>query len=739
MEFGLHHSLKTYSGGLGILAGDYLKEASDCAVNMVGVGLLYRYGYFDQVLSVSGEQQATYQRQVFSQLPIEKVVSETGDWIQINVVFPGRSISARVWKVNVGRVPLYLLDTDFDANNDQDKSITHVLYGGDLENRLKQELILGIGGIRALYALNLNPDVFHSNEGHSAFIGLERLRHYIVDNKLSFEVAKELVRASTIFTTHTPVPAGHDAFPEDLLRVYIPHYPERLKISWDDLMALGRFNRSDRNEKFSMSVLAANLSSEMNGVSKLHGSVSQNMFASLYKGYLPEENHIDYVTNGVHYYTWTAREWRQLYESTFGDDFLSDQSNEAHWQKIYSVPDEKVWATKQALRTSLVEYLKARFQESWRSRHEHPKNIVDITENLRDDVLTIGFARRFATYKRAWLLFTNLDRLNKLVNDPEKPIQILFAGKAHPNDGGGQDLIKRIVQISRRPEFMGKIIFIENYDMALAQKMVSGVDVWLNTPTRPLEASGTSGEKAIMNGTLHFSVLDGWWCEGYRPNAGWALSEKQAYDNPEYQDELDAETLYYTIEDEVIPAFYDRNHQGVPERWVQFVKKSIAEIVPRFTMKRMLDDYQNKFYHKLHQRSVRMIEDDFSLAKDIALWKKMVTRRWEKIEVISACLPRAVKPIFKVGEEYECEVVLDLNKLLPEEVGVEFMMVRTEDGLTSLVHRQEFVFSKQTDGKAYYRLRLSPTKPGSFSYGIRIFPKNKMLPHRQDLPLLKWV
>jgi phosphorylase/glycogen(starch) synthase len=739
MEFGLHHSVKTYSGGLGILAGDYLKEASDSAVDMVGIGILYRYGYFDQILSVSGEQQASYPRQVFSQLPIDKVLDGGGEQITVNVVFPGRNVVARVWKISVGRIPLYLLDTDFDANTELDKSITHVLYGGDLENRLKQELILGIGGIRALFGIGIEPDVFHSNEGHSAFIGMERLRRFVVEYKLSFEVAKEIVRASTLFTTHTPVPAGHDAFPEDLLRVYIPHYPERLKISWDELMSLGRFNPEDRNEKFSMSVLAANLSSEMNGVSKLHGRVSQEMFASLYKGYLPEENHIDYVTNGVHYYTWTAKPLRQLYESTFGEGFLQDQSNAEYWKKIYSVPDETLWSIKQGLRASLVIYLKDRFTASWKNRHEHPKNIVDISENLRDDVFTLGFARRFATYKRAWLLFSDLERLSRMVNNPKHPVQILFAGKAHPNDGGGQDLIKRVVQISRRQEFLGKIIFIENYEMSLAQKLVAGVDVWLNTPTRPLEASGTSGEKAVMNGTLHFSVLDGWWCEGYRPNAGWALSEKQTYDNTEFQDELDAETIYHILENEVIPSFYDRNAKGVPEKWVQFIKNSTAEIAPRFTMKRQLDDYKNKFYYKLHQRTSRMLEDDFSLAKDIALWKKMVSRRWENIDIVSACLPQSTKPIFKVGEEYDCEVVLELNKLLPEEVGVEFLMVNQVGDKKSFVHKQEFVYSKSVDGKAFYRLRLSPTKPGTFSYGIRIFPKNKMLPHRQDLSLLKWI
>ncbi|MFN8209027.1 MAG: alpha-glucan family phosphorylase [Bacteroidales bacterium] len=739
MEFGLHSSVKIYSGGLGILAGDYLKEASDSAADIVGVGLLYRFGYFDQVLSISGEQQAGYKRQTFSQLPLEKMVTPSGDWLTTTLVLPGRIVIARIWKVMVGRVPLYLLDTDHEGNQENDRSITHHLYGGDWENRLKQELLLGIGGIRALDALHIEPDVFHSNEGHSAFIGIERLRKYIVDTRLSFEVAKEIVRASTLFTTHTPVPAGHDAFTEDLLRVYIAHYPQRLNIKWDELMALGRFNPFDKTEKFSMSVLAANLSQEMNGVSRLHGAVSREMFAPLYKGYFPEENHIDYVTNGVHYFTWTAKEWRQVYENTFGDGFLEDQSNSEFWKKIHHLPDRQVWETKQGLKTKLIKDLEDRFLSVKTNRHEHPKHLVDIVERINDKALTIGFARRFATYKRAGLLFNDLDRLDRMVNNPNRPVQFFFAGKAHPHDGAGQDLIKRIVQISRMPQFLGKIVFIEGYDMELARKLVAGVDIWLNTPTRPLEASGTSGEKAVMNGTMHFSVLDGWWCEGYKPNAGWALSEKQVYENHEFQNELDAETIYYTLEDEIIPDYYTRNEEGVPVKWVQYIKNTISEVAPHFTMRRQLIDYQEKFYYKLQKRFHAMLEDDFSLAKDLALWKKMVLRRWENIEVISACIPDTMVPMIKVGEEHHCEVILDLNKLLPEEVGIELLMTTLNGEIKKVVHKQEFQFIRQVEGKAIYRLSINPTKPGTFNFGMRIFPKNKSLPHRQDFCLLKWI
>lgn len=740
MEYGLHASLKLYSGGLGILAGDYLKEASDSNVDMVAVGLLYRFGYFDQVLSINGEQQVTFKRQSFGQMPLQKITNDKGDWLTVALVLPGRTVTARLWKLMVGRVPLILLDTDYDANEERDQSITHELYGGDWENRLKQEMLLGIGGIRALNALGIKPQVFHSNEGHSAFIGLERLRQYIVDYKLSFEVAKEVVRSSTLFTTHTPVPAGHDAFTEDLLRIYISHYPERLNIKWDDLMALGRFNPYDKGEKFSMSVLAANLSSAMNGVSKLHGRVSQEMFSSLYKGYLPEENHIGYVTNGVHYYTWTAKAWRKLYESKFGNGFLSDQSNREYWKKIHDVSDKEVWEVKQSLKTELIDFLRERFLSGGLNRHEHPKHLVDIVEHINDRALTIGFARRFATYKRAGLLFTDLERLSRLVNNPTMPVQFLFAGKAHPNDGGGQALIKQIVQISRMPQFLGKIIFLENYDMELAKKLVAGVDIWLNTPTRPLEASGTSGEKAVLNGTIHFSVLDGWWCEGYQPNAGWALSEKQTYENNDFQNELDAETIYYTLEDEIIPLYYKRDKDNIPSGWTQYIKNTISDIAPRFTMKRQLTDYQNKYYFTLHRRYLDMINDDFSLAKDIALWKRMVTRRWEHIAVISSCLPESQQKMITIGEDYHYEVVLDLNKLLPEEVGIEYLMVTiSEGGKKNLVYKQEFEFVKQLDGKAIYKTTIVPTMPGTYSVSIRIFPKNKILPHRQDFCLVKWI
>jgi len=739
MEFGLHTSLKIYSGGLGILAGDYLKEASDSNVDLTAVGLLYKYGYFTQMLTINGEQQAVYDPQVLSHLPVEKVMDYEGNWLCVQIVLPGRTMTARIWKVNVGRITLYLLDTDFDANQPHDRFVTHHLYGGDNENRLKQELLLGIGGIRTLESVGIKADVYHSNEGHSAFSALERLRELIRDHNMSFDVAKEVVRSSTLFTTHTPVPAGHDYFPEDLLRVYIPHYPERLKITWDELMGLGRYNPYDKNEKFSMSVLAAKLSQEMNGVSLLHGKVSQNMFAGLYKGYLPEENHIDYVTNGVHYDTWTADEWKNLYSKEFGNNFKSDQSNHEHWRKIHNVSEDIIWEIKQKLKDKLHAHINMRLKANWLKRSDKPRDIVDILDRFDKYALTIGFARRFATYKRAHLLFRNPERLAEIINNPDRPIQFVFAGKAHPQDKGGQALIQNIVEISKKPEFKGKVIFLQNYDMELAKKLVAGVDIWLNTPTRPLEASGTSGEKAVMNGTMHFSVLDGWWVEGYQQGVGWALSEERTFENQEHQDDLDAETIYQILEDEIAPLYYDRDKNGTPRNWVQIMKNCIAEVAPKFTMKRMLDDYINKFYNKQAERYRELVNNDYKLAKDIALWKAMVKKHWEQLEVVSISMPENLKDSLVLGEKYRGEVALDLKGLLPDEVGLEFVVVSKDSGQYKLMHKQELNFVKKVGANSVYKLNYTPKFPGSFSFGIRIFPKNNLLPHRQDMKLVQWI
>lgn len=737
MEYGLHSSFKLYSGGLGVLAGDYLKEASDRNVPLCAVGLFYRYGYFTQQLSSTGQQIAAYDQQNFAQTPAIPVRHHNGKWKTVSVAFPGRVINVRIWRVDVGRTELYLLDTDHEDNQLQDRHITHHLYGGDWENRFKQEMILGIGGIRALEEIGIRPDVFHLNEGHAAFAGLERLRKLITDGKFSFVESMEIVKASSLFTTHTPVPAGHDSFPEDTLRTYMTHYPERLGITWEQFMDLGKLNPGDKDERFSMSYLAANLSQEMNGVSWLHGEVSRKMFVDLWQGYFPGELHVGYVTNGVHYPTWTCPEIRSLLEHNVKDKTFQ---NNPVWENIYHTSDEKLWSVTNAQREKLINYIRERLANPQVVKYESPRHVVEIQEKLRSDVLTIGFARRFATYKRAHLLIRDLDRLNNIVNNKEMPVQFIFAGKAHPNDKAGQDLIRKLVEVSKLPAFVGKFLFLQNYDMDLASKMVQGVDIWLNTPTRPLEASGTSGMKAVMNGALHFSVLDGWWVEGYQKGAGWALPMERTYIQQEFQDELDAEMIYTMLENEIIPMFYKRNDDDVPAEWVSCLKKSIASVASQFTTTRMMEDYEERFYYKLYLRSNRLAENDYELAKRLAAFKRKVARNWESLEIITAEQFDTSRQAIVLGKEYTSEVVLDLGSLNPDEVGVELVIVElVENGDITVKHAQEFDLEHVEETRAIYHLAFTPNDPGVYDAGIRIYAKNKELPHRMDFNLVRWV
>jgi len=738
MEFGIHPCLKIYSGGLGILAGDYLKEASDSNLNITGIGLLYRYGYFNQKLGPRGEQLSVYEAEEFSRLPISPVKDSSGNQLHVSLVWPGRTVKIRVWEAMVGKVRLVLLDTDFDENLPEDRTVTHHLYGGDNENRLRQELILGIGGIRALEALGLKPDIFHSNEGHSAFISLERLRSLITELHLTFSQALEIVRSSTLFTTHTPVPAGHDSFEEDLLRKYISHYHSRLTISWTELMALGQCE-GDSDKKFNMSFLAARMSQEVNGVSKLHGEVSQEMFNKLWPGYLKEELFIGHVTNGVHHPTWTAPEWREIYQSLTGS-INFDQTDRNLWEKIYTLDDKKVYEVKKGLKKSLFSNIRKRLQADMIEKHVSPHTLLSISNHLDEKALTIGFARRFATYKRASLLFRDLDRLERIVNNPHRPVQFIYAGKAHPNDGGGKDLIKRVFEISQMPQFTGKVIFLENYDIELAKHLTRGVDIWLNTPTRPLEASGTSGEKAVMNGTIHFSVLDGWWVEGYRAFAGWALPKKRIFENQDLQDDIDAETIYNMLEFEIVPAYYTFNEQGVPAEWVSLIKNTMVKIAPEFTMKRMIDDYYEKYYSKLFKRNKYLVENNFEKAKELSAWKKAIKDEWDNIAVLNYSFEQAGENVYRSGHDYIAEIALDVKSIPKENVGVEFIITHmSKKGEHLFVASEEFKLISCKSGKCLYRASLVPEKAGSFFYGIRIYPKHKDLPHKQDFYLLRWI
>ena len=738
MEYGLHDSLKIFSGGLGILAGDYLKEASDSKVNLTGVGLLYRYGYFRQNISIAGEQLSYYDAQQFSKIPVQPAFDKNGGWVSIEVEFPGRIVNARVWQVNVGSVKLFLLDTDFDGNSDEDRFVTHHLYGGDNENRLKQEMLLGLGGIRVLKELGIESDIYHCNEGHAAMIGLERIKDLVENKALKYAEAKEVVRASTLFTTHTPVPAGHDSFHQDLFYKYMENYPGKVEITWDEFLSLGKASLSE--DHFNMSYLACNLSVGINGVSRLHGDVSKEILRPLYEGYLAEEIQVGYVTNGVHYSTWVAKEWKEIHQKYFGDKFPEQQLDFDVWEHIYMIPDEEIWNIKQNLRLKTIGYIKQRFTDTWIKRHENPKQISEVLGKLNPYALTIGFARRFATYKRAHLLFRNLDRLAKLVNNPARPLQFIFAGKAHPADKAGQDLIKYIVEISKRPEFIGKILFVQNYDMNLAKMMLQGVDIWMNTPTRPLEASGTSGEKGVMNGTIHFSVLDGWWVEGYKKDAGWALAQENSYDLSELQDELDAETIYNIFEDEILPAFYTRNNKGVPEKWVSYIKNTFAKVAPHFTTARMIRDYQERFYNPQAIRSARLIASNYQIAKEIAKWKFDVSAIWDNIEVKEVKITNGITNVLKIGENYPARVVVDLKALKPEDAGVEMVITENgEDDPATLVDCLQFEVEKIEGSIVTFKLNLQLMNSGAFSYAIRLYPKNPELPHRQDFHYLKWI
>ena len=727
MEYGLDASLKIYSGGLGILAGDYLKESSDKGVRITGVGLLYRYGYFTQKLSAQGNQVAEYEAQDFLKIPVSPLRDHQDKWITISLAFPGRTVYARLWKVEVGRTELILLDTDFEDNLQEDREITYHLYGGSWENRLKQELLLGIGGIRALRLLGIDFDVYHCNEGHAAFIGLERIREYVMERGLRFDEAMEVVRASSLFTTHTPVPAGHDAFSEDMLRTYIAHYPDRMKTTWETLMGLGKIDIHNPGEKFSMSFLAANLSLYANGVSWLHGKVSREILAPLWPGYLPEELHVSHVTNGVHYPTWTADEWKAVYSQSCFED-------------IYQVEDGIVWDVRHKLRAKLIAAIKERMSGQNAPAHYSPRDIVVIRETLRDDILTIGFARRFATYKRAHLLFKNIDRLSQIINNPKQPVQFLFAGKAHPADKAGQDLIKHIIEVSRLPQFLGKILFLDNYDMNLAKLMVQGVDIWMNTPTRPLEASGTSGEKAVMNGVMHFSVLDGWWVEGYQPNAGWALPMERTYENQEFQDEMDAETIYNMFQDQIVPLFYTVNKKRLPADWIQVIKNTIAKVAVHFTTHRMLADYEQRFYTPLHNRYHDMMAHDYGLAREMAHWKKNMSREWSNIEMIDFKRPDMVNHELLLGKPYEAEAVFHISDLQPDDVGVEMVIAEEEkNGDFKIAAKVEFKLHDYNQGVATYRCVLIPDSAGIFYAAGRMYAKNKKLAHRQDFVLVKWL
>ncbi len=739
MEYGLCNCLKIYSGGLGILAGDYIKQASDSRVNMTAVGFLYRFGYFSQSLSINGQQVANYEAQNFDQLPIDQVLDENGQPMILEVPYPGRIVYAHIWRVNVGRMKLYLLDTDFDRNSEFDRQITHKLYGGDWENRIKQEYLLGIGGVLMLNKLGIKTDLYHCNEGHAALLNLQRLVDYVQNDNLPFNVALEMVRATSLYTVHTPVPAGHDYFEESLFGKYLGEYPAKLGISWNDLINMGREN-PDTNERFSMSVFALNTCQEANGVSWLHGEVSKKMFAGIWKGYSPEESHVGYVTNGVHMPTWAASEWKAFYAEKLGQNVFEDQSNPKAWKGIFEVGDDEIWDMRMTMKNKFINFVKKDFKEKWLKNQGDPSAVVKILDKINPNALIIGFARRFATYKRAHLLFTDLDRLAKIVNNDQYPVQFIFSGKAHPADGAGQGLIQRIVEISKMPQFQGKIIFLEDYNMIVAKRLVTGVDIWLNTPTRPLEASGTSGEKAEMNGVLNFSVLDGWWYEGYKldEEAGWALTEKITYTDNAQQDQLDAATIYSMLENQIIPLYFNKNYKGYSPEWIQYIKRSIGHIAPIFTMKRQIDDYISRFYQPEAKRAHKLALHDFAKAREIVAWKEEVASKWHDIHVIEADYNDSLSNALSTGSDLEVKCKID-TKGLGDSIGVELVYYREHDGESTFAGTEDLKIVNK-EGTIYtYALKVKIKEAGIFRYALRMYPNNKDLPHRMDFAYVRWI
>ncbi len=679
-EFGLTECLSIFAGGLGILAGDHLKSASDLGVPMAGVGLLYQQGYFRQYLNEAGWQQEDYPDNDFHTLPLALVAGPGGGPLEVRVAYPGRTVSARVWKAQVGRVPLYLLDTNYPANErPEDRDVTDQLYGGDLDMRIRQEILLGIGGYRALEALGLEPTVFHMNEGHSAFLGLERVRRLMERHRMTFAEARQLASAGLIFTTHTPVEAGQDYFPPDLMDRYFGEYAAGLGLSRAEFLGLGRRNPADDGEHFCMTVLALRLASFSNGVSRLHGQVSRKMWRAIWPGLPLDEVPVGHVTNGVHFRSWISYEMNQLYDRYLGPSWREEPADRTLWQRVNSIPPEELWRTHERRRERLVAFARRRLRAQLERRGAAPSEIEAAEEVLDPDALTIGFARRFAAYKRAGLLLRDPERLARILNDPARPVQVIFAGKAHPRDGMGKDLIRKVVSLARQKEFRRRLVFLEDYDMAVTRYLVQGVDVWLNTPLRPLEASGTSGMKAAANGALNLSTLDGWWDEAWREcssdsHIGWAIGRGETYDDPAHQDEVEAEALYDLLEHDVAPAFYERGVDRLPRRWIQRMRDSIGSLCHAFNTHRMVREYTERFYLIAHAQFRRLAAQDAARARELASWIARISQAWPDVKVEE--LGNGEELALSVGNQIHARAHVRLGALAPDDVAVELYLGR---------------------------------------------------------------
>jgi starch phosphorylase len=737
-EYGLTECLPIYSGGLGILAGDHLKSASDLGLPVVGLGLLYQEGYFQQYLNADGWQQERYPDNDFHTLPIRVQRKDDSSPLQISLEFPGRDVHAQVWRAQIGRVPLYLLDTNIPENAPADRTITAQLYGGNDDTRISQEIVLGIGGIRALDALGLAPTVCHMNEGHSGFLGLERIRSAMEEHGLAFAEALEATRGGNVFTTHTPVPAGIDEFaPEDMER-YFGEYRQRLGLTKEGFLALGRAKPDEAGAKFNMALMAMKLAGNTNGVSELHGQVTRRMWRHIWPEIPEDEIPITSVTNGTHAPSWVSRDLAQLSDRYLGPKWRDEPIDQLVWSRVDQIPDEEMWRTHERRRERLVAYARRQLQSQLRWRGASAQEAARAMEALNSAALTIGFARRFATYKRATLMLKDVDRLRRILCDHDKPVQIIFAGKAHPRDKEGKELIRQIVHLTRDEDFRRRIVFIENYDMTTARYLVQGVDVWLNTPRRPMEASGTSGMKAAMNGALNLSVLDGWWCEAYDTQNGWAIGHGEEYDNYTYQDEVESGALFDVLEAEVVPLFYRRGSEGLPRGWIAKMKASMRTICPVFNTNRMVFEYARRFYLPATKRWQTMTQDDMARARELAAWKQKLTEHWKEIR-IEQVVASATDGL-KVGEELRVTAKVHLGTVDCSEVSVQVYhgdvgpareIIRSQTlGMRCMEHTGDGVHSFEGD----IPCRVS----GRRGFGIRVVPLHRDLENPLDLHLILW-
>jgi len=734
-EFGLHEALPIYSGGLGVLSGDHCKEASDLNLPFIGVGFLYPQGYFTQRIDAEGRQQAEYEKIDFAEMPVSAARDPQGNEVLINVDLPGRTVYAKVWKIQVGRIPIYVMDTDVPRNAPQDRELSARLYGGDREMRISQEVVLGIGGVRAVRALGYQPATWHMNEGHSAFLGLERIRELIQEKGLSFDQAVEAVRANALFTTHTPVPAGNDSFAFELVEKFFWQYWGQLGIDRDRFINFAA-QELPWGAQYSMTVLALRLSAFANGVSKLHGEVSRDMWNFLWPETPAAQVPIGHITNGVHTKTWLARELRALYSQYLGTDWLEEVDNSNTWTAVDQIPDAELWAVHEERKQLMVDHIRERVKRQYLRYGEGPRRIKEAEGLLDPHALTLGFARRFATYKRATLIFKDEARLLKLLNDPARPVQIVFSGKAHPADEPGKALIQHIYQLSQRPEFSGKIIFVENYDMNIARHLVAGVDVWLNTPRRPHEASGTSGEKAALCGSPNFSVLDGWWVEGFDGENGWSIGEERAYKDEATQDDADVQDLYTTLEEEIIPLFYQRDGAGVPNGWVAKMKNAIRSCAPRFSMRRMVKEYTETYYLPAAVHGQQFSAENYALARELADWKGSLGQRWQALQVQAAVEGQGQ---ITVGEPLQVRAKLWLNGVEEAQVAVELIAERQSKQKSvsaPLVVPMQAV--GHDNGAIVYEGTFTPRDSGVLTLAVRARPTHKGLINPHEIALSRW-